>query len=48
MKFPKQIKDIVYHLLQEPTLESMREFLQNQTGEHNTIDFKKLWIRTLY
>lgn len=44
MKFPKQIKDIVYHLLQEPTLESMREFLQNQTGEHNTIDFKKLWI----
>lgn len=44
MKFPKQIKDIVYHLLQEPTLESMREFLQKQTGEHNTIDFKKLWI----
>lgn len=44
MEFPKQIKDIVYNLLQEPTLERMREFLQNQTGEHNTIDFKKEWI----
>ena len=44
MAFPKQIKDIVYKLLQEPTLDNFREFLQNQTGEHNAIDFKREWI----
>ena len=44
MAFPKQIKDIVYNLLQEPTLDNFREFLKNQTGEHNSIDFKREWI----
>ena len=44
MDFPKQLKDIVYNLLQEPTLEKFREFLHGQTGEHNSIDFKKEWI----
>lgn len=44
MEFPKQIKDIVYRLLQEPTLDHFREFLQGQTGEHNPIDFKQEWI----
>lgn len=44
MEFPKQIKDTVYGLLQEPTLDHFREFLQDQTGEHNAIDFKQEWI----
>lgn len=44
MAFPKQIKDIVYKLLQEPTLDNFREFLRNRTGEHNPIDFKQEWI----
>lgn len=44
MGFPKQIKDIVYVLLQEPTLDKFREFLHSQTGEHNSIDFKSQWI----
>ena len=44
MSFPKQIKDVVYTLLQEPTLEKFREFLHAQTGEHNSIDFKSQWI----
>lgn len=44
MEFPKQIKDIVYTLLQEPTLDHFREFLQGETGEHNAIDFKREWI----
>lgn len=44
MEFPKQIKDIVYGLLQEPTLDHFREFLQGETGEHNAIDFKQEWI----
>ncbi len=44
MAFPKQIKDIVYTLLQEPTLDNFREFLKSQTGEHNAIDFKREWI----
>lgn len=44
MEFPKQIKDIVYKLLQEPTLDNFRDFLHNQTGEHNSIDFKEQWI----
>lgn len=44
MAFPKQIKDTVYNLLQEPTLDNFREFLRSQTGEHNSIDFKREWI----
>lgn len=44
MEFPKQIKDIVYNLLQEPTLDKFREFLHSETGEHNSIDFKGQWI----
>ena len=44
MGFPKQIKDVVYTLLQEPTLDKFREFLHSQTGEHNSIDFKSQWI----
>ena len=44
MKFPKQLKDIMYELLREPTLEKLREFLHSQTGEHNSIDFKEQWI----
>ena len=31
MKFPKQLKDIMYELLREPTLEKLREFLHSQT-----------------
>ena len=44
MSYPKNLKDIVYALLQEPTLDKFREFLRSQTGEHNSIDFKKEWI----
>lgn len=44
MAFPKQLKDTVYDLLQEPTLDKFREFLHAQTGEHNSIDFKSQWI----
>ena len=44
MEFPKQLKDQVYVLLQEPTLDKFREFLHAQTGEHNAIDFKSQWI----
>ena len=44
MAFPKQMKDNVYDLLLEPTLDRFREFIKNHTGEHNSIDFKKQWI----
>lgn len=44
MAFPAQIKDIVYNLLQEPTLDKFREFIKHNTGEHNSIDFKSQWI----
>lgn len=44
MDFPKQMKDVVYTLLQEPTLDKFREFLRAQMGEHNSIDFKSQWI----
>ena len=44
MELPKNIKDIVYALLQEPTLEKFRDFMRGQTGEHNPIDFKEQWI----
>lgn len=40
MDFPKQLKDIVYNLLQEPTLDKFRDFLHSQTGEPNSVDFK--------
>ena len=46
VEFPKQLKDIVYNLLQEPTLDKFRDFLHAQTGEHNSIDFKKQWIES--
>ena len=42
MGYPKNIKDIVYDMLQEPTLDRFRDFLHSQTGEHNSIDFKKM------
>lgn len=44
MEFPMQLKDIVYKLLQEPTLDNFREFLHSQMGEHNAVDFKGQWI----
>lgn len=44
MPFPKQTKDQIYYLLQEPTLDKFRDFLREQTGEHNSIDFKSKWI----
>lgn len=44
MDYPKQLKDQVYKLLQEPTLDKFRDFLHAQMGEHNSIDFKSKWI----
>lgn len=44
MDFPKHLRDIVYNLLTEPTLDNFREFIKGQTGEHNSIDFKDRWI----
>lgn len=44
MDFPKNIKDVMYALLQEPTIENFRKFMETQTGEHNSIDFKEKWI----
>lgn len=44
MGFQKQLKDNVYGLLQEPTLDKFRAFLHSQTGEHNSVDFKSEWI----
>ena len=44
VEIPKNLKDIVYELLQEPTLDRFREFFQAQTGEHDAIDFKRQWI----
>lgn len=46
MKLPAQLKDIVYSLLQEPTLDNFRDFMKGQTGEHNSIDFKEKWIES--
>lgn len=37
MEFPNQLKDIVYRLLQEPTLDNLRDFLRGETGEHNAM-----------
>lgn len=45
MDFPKQMKDEIYRLLKEPTLDKFREFLRSLTGEHNSIDFKGEWIK---
>ena len=47
MDFPKQLKDQVYKLLQEPTLDKFREFLHAQMGEHNAIDFKANGLKML-
>lgn len=44
MAFPRQMKDLMYRLLQEPTLDKFRDFLKDNTGEHNSIDFKGKWI----
>lgn len=44
MSFPSPLKDVIYKLLQEPTLDKFREFLRSHTGEHNSIDFKSQWI----
>ena len=44
MEFPKQLKDQVYRLLQEPTLDKFREFLHAPMGEPHPIDFKSQWI----
>lgn len=44
MNFPKHLRDIIYKLLEEPTLDNFREFLRGQTGEHNSVDFKGKWI----
>lgn len=44
MAFPKQMKDTIYNLLKEPTLERFREFIKDNTGEHNSVDFKTQWI----
>ena len=40
MKLPDQLKDIVYRLLQEPTLDNFRNFLKGQTGEHMVLEYK--------
>lgn len=34
----------MFSLLQETTLDKLRDFLKNNTGEHNSIDFKRQWI----
>ena len=44
MTLPKQFQDRLYLLLQQPTIEKFREFIENQTGEQNDIDYKKQWI----
>lgn len=44
MILPKQFQDRLYLLLQQPTIEKFREFIENQTGEQNDIDYKKQWI----
>ncbi len=40
----KQIKDIMYELLQEPTRENFRRFMKGDTGEYDNVDFKSKWI----
>jgi len=44
MSIEKQAKDRLYELLKDPILETLREFLRLQSGEHDNIDFKKEWI----
>lgn len=44
MEIQKQFKDKFYKVLQEPNLDKFREFLEEQTGEHNYVDFKGQWI----
>ena len=42
MKLPDQLKDIVYRLLQEPTLDNFRNFLKGQTGSIILLILKKM------
>lgn len=37
-------KDIVYNLLKEPNLATFREFMRNEAGEQDTVEFKREWI----
>ncbi len=40
-----QIKDVFYkELIEEPTIEKFREFVKNNCGEFDNIDFKENWI----
>ena len=40
-----QFKDILYdELIKEPTKDNLRNFLKNNLGEFNEIDFKSEWI----
>ena len=40
-----QIKDVFYReLIEEPTIEKFREFVKNNCGEFDNIDFKEKWI----
>lgn len=40
-----QIKDVFYkELIEEPTIEKFREFVKNNCGEFDNIDFKESWI----
>ncbi len=40
----KQMKDLMYELLQEPSKEKFRNFIMNNTGEEDSVDFKSEWI----
>ena len=40
MEIQRQFKDKFYKVLQDPNLDKFREFLEEQTGEHNYVDFK--------
>lgn len=40
-----QIKDVFYReLIEEPSIEKFREFVKNNCGEFDNIDFKEKWI----
>lgn len=47
MTLPKQFQDRLYLLLQQPTIEKFREFIENQTGEQNDIDYKSNGLRAV-
>lgn len=40
----KTFKDYFYDLLEDPTRENFRGFIENTFGEDNAIDFKETWI----